>query len=115
MDKGHCTSPVLPVNGPVVDSMFTDVWESHLAGQPEGKVYMDNVLPFGLRSASKLYNAVIDSPLQISELLDWVDGLYYFLLFGEPRLLKCESRLLEVRSIFEAGTGLLQDVIKSLG
>ncbi len=52
----------------------------------EGQVYVDKVLPFGLRSAPKLYNAVADALLWILVNHDEVDGLHYlddFLLFGE--------------------------------
>ena len=53
----------------------------------EDKVYVDKVLPFGLRSAPKLYNAVADALLWILVHLDGVDGLHYldnFLIFGDP-------------------------------
>ncbi len=52
----------------------------------EGQVYVDKVLPFSLRSAPKLYNAVADALLWILVNHDEVDGLHYlddFLLFGE--------------------------------
>ena len=44
----------------------------------EGQVYVDKVLPFGLRSAPKLYNALADALLWILVQLDRVDGLHYF-------------------------------------
>ncbi len=58
----------------------------------EGKVYVDKVLPFGLRSAPKLYNAVADALLWIIVHHDNVNGLHYlddFLLFGEPDSPQC--------------------------
>ncbi len=42
----------------------------------EGQVYVDKVLPFGLRSAPKLYNAVADALLWILVNHDEVDGLW---------------------------------------
>ena len=62
----------------------------------EGKVYVDKVLPFGLRSAPKLYNAVADALLWILVQFDGVDGLHYlddFLLFGDPNSPQCEVSL----------------------
>lgn len=62
--------------------------DRHLLGMSwEGQVYVDKVLPFGLRSAPKLYNAVADALLWILVNHDEVDGLHYlddFLLFCEP-------------------------------
>ena len=42
-----------------------------------GRIYVDKVLPFWLRSAPKLYNAVADALLWILEKSDGVDGLHY--------------------------------------
>ncbi len=53
----------------------------------EGQVYVDKVLPFDLRSAPKLYNAVADALLWLLVHDDKVDGLHYlddFLLFEDP-------------------------------
>ncbi len=48
-----------------------DIW---LLGKSwEGHVYVDKVLPFGLRSAPKLYNAVADALLWILENSDEVE------------------------------------------
>ena len=41
------------------------------------KVYVDKVLPFGLRSAPKVYNAVADALLWILIKHDGVEGLHY--------------------------------------
>ena len=52
------------------------------------------VLPFGLRSAPKLYNKVADALLWILVQLDRVDGLHYlddFLLFGDSS--NCDASL----------------------
>ena len=62
----------------------------------EGQIYVDKVLPFGLRSAPKLYNAVADALLWILERYDGVNGLHYldnFLLFGAPNSSQCERAL----------------------
>ena len=53
----------------------------------EDKVYVDKVLPVGLRSAPKLYNAVANTLLWILVHLDGVDDLHnlvVFLIFGDP-------------------------------
>ena len=50
-------------------------------------LYVDKVLPFGLRSAPKLYNAVADGLLWILLMQDKVEGIHYlddFLLLGAP-------------------------------
>ncbi len=62
----------------------------------EGHVYVDKVLPFGLRSAPKLYNAVADALLWILENSDGLEGIHYlddFLLFGDPNSDQCEHAL----------------------
>ena len=62
----------------------------------DGRVYVDKVLPFGLRSAPKLYNAVADTLLWILSRQDRVDGIHYldnFLLFGEPDSSQCAYAL----------------------
>ena len=58
----------------------------------EGRIYVDKVLFFGLRSAPKLYNAVADVLFWILEKTDGVDGLRYlddFLVFGTPDSQQC--------------------------
>ena len=60
------------------------------------KVYVDKVLPFGLRSAPKVYNAVADALLWILIKHDGVEGLHYlddFLLFGSPGSAQCADAL----------------------
>ena len=57
-----------------------------------GETYVDKVLPFGLQSAPKIYNAVADALLWILTMWDDVDGIHYlnnFLLYGEPRFSYC--------------------------
>ncbi len=62
----------------------------------EDKVYVNKVLPFGLKSAPKIYNAVADALLWILARHDGINGLHYlddFLLFGEPDSPQCELSL----------------------
>ena len=62
----------------------------------EDRIYVDKVLPFGLRSAPKLYNAVADALLWILTNSDGVDGLHYlddFLVFGAPDSQQCGEAL----------------------
>ena len=59
-------------------------------------VYVDKVLPFGLRSAPKVYNAVADALLWILSRFDGIDGMHYlddFLLFGKPDSSQCAVAL----------------------
>ena len=65
-----------------------------LGMQWEGQVYIDKVLPFGLRSVPKLYNAVADALLWILERSDGVEAIHYlddFLLFGAPECQQCKQ------------------------
>ncbi len=60
------------------------------------RTYVDKVLPFGLRSAPKVYNAVADGLLWILSERDLVTGIHYlddFLLFGEPGSSRCRESL----------------------
>ncbi len=62
----------------------------------KGKTYVDKVLPFGLRSAPKLYNSIADGLLWILVNVDDVDGIHYlddFLLFGPPDPAQCGASL----------------------
>ena len=64
---------------------------------------MDTVLPFGMRSAPKIFNAVADA-------LEWVcrnegvqEALHYlddFMVFGAPDSSECSDYLLILRSVF---------------
>ena len=82
VEGDFCTVPVHPAD------------DSRLLGMSwEDQVYVDKVLPFGLRSAPNLYSAVVDALLWILESSDGVDGLHYlddFLLFGAPDSGQCE-------------------------
>ncbi len=62
----------------------------------QGNTYVDKVLPFGLRSAPKIYNAVADGLLWILRAQDDVNSIHYlddFLLFGAPDTPQCEVSL----------------------
>ena len=71
--------------------------DRHLLGmQWRGQTYVDKVLPFGLRSAPKLYNAIADGLLWILVNTDQVMCIHYlddFLLFGAPDSCQCEKSL----------------------
>ena len=61
-----------------------------------GLIYVDKVLPFGLRSAPKLYNAVADAMLWVLMKMGGMDAIHYlddFLLFGAPGSLQCAEVL----------------------
>jgi len=67
-----------------------------LGMQWEGRVYVDKVLPFGLRSTPKWYKAVADAMLWILEQSDKVAAIHYvddFLLFSAPDFRQCELAL----------------------
>ncbi len=71
--------------------------DSHLLGmQWRGHTYVDKVLPFGLRSAPKLYNAIADGLLWILVRVDHVTGIHYlddFLIFGASDSPQCGESL----------------------
>ncbi len=61
-----------------------------------GHTYVDKVLPFGLRSAPKLYNTIADGLLWILINNDQVLGIHYldkFLLFSAPNSCRCRESL----------------------
>ncbi len=60
--------------------------------QWRGRTYVDKVLPFGLRSAPKLYKAIANGVLWILDNTDQVMCIHYlddFLLFGSPDSCQC--------------------------
>ena len=84
VEGAFCTVPVHPDDRQLLGMRW------------EGQLYVDKVLPFGFRSAPKLYKAVVDALLWILERSDGVNGLHYlddFLLFGEPNSSQCERAL----------------------
>ena len=65
----------------------------------EGQTYVDKVLPFGLRSAPKLYNVAADGLLWILLMQDKVESIHYlddFLLLGAPSSQQCTNALQRV-------------------
>ena len=61
-----------------------------------GKTYIDSALPFGLRSASKVFNAVADAMQWISEQHGVKPMLHYlddFLVIGAPITRECKQAL----------------------
>ena len=67
-----------------------------LGMQRRGSVYVDKVLPFGLRSASNICNAIADAQMWIFEHLDRVEVIHYlddFLVLGAPGSSQCEQAL----------------------
>eukprot|EP00731_Ephydatia_muelleri_P016296 Em0009g720a len=69
----------------------------------EGATYMDTVLPFGLRSAPKVFNAVADAlewvcrRQGVSNILHYLDD---FFTIGSPHTVECISNLAALRTIF---------------
>ena len=68
----------------------------------KGKQYIDLALPFGLRSAPKIFNTLADT-------LEWIlqkrgiESIHYlddFLIFGPPDREACEKQLKEVEAVF---------------
>ena len=71
--------------------------DRHLLGMRwHGRICLDTALPFGLRSASKIFSAVADALLWamygtgVSSALHYLDD---FLFFGEPGSEKCANNL----------------------
>lgn len=63
------------------------------------KLYVDTALPFSLRSAPKIFNAVADALQWIMERNGVPELLYYlddFLIFGVPESLECQQTLEKV-------------------
>ena len=61
-----------------------------------GQRYVDGALPFGLRSASKLFNAVADALLWIMGQHGIKEAMHYlddFLVFGSPESQECERAM----------------------
>ena len=84
IESAYRLIPVHPDDRPLLGMRWRD------------KLYIDTTLPFGLRSAPKLFNAVADA-LQwimehngVPELLHYLDD---FLIFGAPDSLECQQAL----------------------
>ena len=84
IESAYRLIPVHPDDRPLLGMMWRD------------KLCVDTALPFGLRSAPKIFNAVADA-LQlimerngVSELLHYLDD---FLIFGVTESLECQQAL----------------------
>ena len=70
----------------------------------EGALYIDTVLPFGLRSAPKIFNAVADTvewiihQQGVSTIFHYLDD---FLIVGNPHTRDCTVQLSVLRAVFE--------------
>ena len=70
----------------------------------EGALYIDTVLPFGLRSAPKIFNAVADAvewivcQQGVSMVFHYLDD---FLIVGNPHTKDCTVQLSVLREVFE--------------
>ena len=72
-----------------------------LGMQWRGELYIDTTLPFGLRSAPKIFNALADALLWIFGTYG-IKGIHYlddFLLFGAPDTLECSQALTKALAI----------------
>ena len=61
-----------------------------------GQCYVDRTLPFGLRSAPKLFNAVVDALLWIKREHGIKEAMHYLddcLVFGSPGSQECEKAM----------------------
>ena len=70
----------------------------------KGATYMDTVLPFGLRSAPKVFNAVTDAlewvcrRQGVSNIIHYLDD---FFNIGSPHMVECISNLTALRIAFD--------------
>ena len=92
--------------------------DRHLLGlQWEGKVYLDQVLPFGLRSAPLIFSAITDALLWIMLKQGVTWAIHYiddFLTVGHPQSDECHSNMLLMQRICERA-GLPTEPSKSVG
>ena len=77
--------------------------DRHLLGISwKGKVYLDRALPFGLRSAPKIFSAVAYALMWIMSCQGLTAGIHYlddFLFFGRPQASECDENLAKALSI----------------
>ena len=72
--------------------------------QWEGVTYLDGALPFGLRSAPKIFSALADGLMWILHSRGVASALHYlddFLLLGPPSTQTCQAALHSTLSICE--------------
>ena len=79
--------------------------DRHLLGMEwDGSVYVDTALPFGLRSAPKIFTALADDLLWIMANQGIRGAIHYlddYLLFGDPDTRECEEALRIMLSLCE--------------
>ena len=92
--------------------------DKHLLGlQWNNQIYIDQVLPFGLRSAPMIFSAIADALLWImlrkgvSWAIHYIDD---FLTMGSPSSLECQQNTLIMQSVCD-GAGLPIEPSKSVG
>ena len=77
--------------------------DRHLLGIAwKSKVYLDRALPFGLRSAPKIFSAVADALMWIMSYRGMRAGIHYlddFLIFGRLQESECDENLAKALSI----------------
>ena len=69
----------------------------------KGKVYLDRALPFGLRSAPKIFSAVADALMWIMSCRGITAGIHYlddFIFFGRSQASECDEKLAKALSIY---------------
>ena len=70
----------------------------------EGATYMDTILPFGLRLAPKVFNAVADALEWICRRRGVINIMHYlddFFTIGFPQTVECISNLVAMRTVFD--------------
>ena len=92
--------------------------DKHLLGiQWNGQIYVDQVLPFGLRSAPIIFSAIADALLWIMQNKGVSWGIHYiddFLTAGAPGSQECQQNTLIMQSVCEEA-GLPMKPSKSVG
>ena len=90
--KAYRNVPIHPADRPLLGMM----WEDHL--------YIDTALPFGLRSAPKIFTALADAAEWIVR-QEGVEGVIHylddFLIVGPPQSTKCKHDVDKLLEIFE--------------
>lgn len=80
------------------------------------KVYIDMVLPFGLRSAPKVFNAIADALEWIMHMKGIQNSIHYlddFLFVGKPQSCECETALQIALSVCsELGVPIANDKVQ---
>ena len=85
--------------------------------QWNGQIYVDQVLPFGLRSALIIFSAIVDAHLWIMQNKGVSWGIHYidnFLTAGAPGSQECQQNTLIMQSVCEEA-GLPMEPSKSVG